>query len=49
MVVTEPIHRYHQCETEVTVQCDTNDKGLGAAVLQDDQPLAHILTSTEGK
>ena len=50
MVSSAPLLRYYDPEEELTVQCDASDKGLGAALLQNGQPLAfasRALTDTE--
>ena len=50
MMTTEPLLRYYRPEVELTIHCDTSDKGLGAALLQGSQPLAYssrALTETE--
>ena len=33
MVTTEPLLRYYRPEVELTIHCDTSDKGRGAALL----------------
>ena len=49
--VTEtPVLRYYSLDEEVTVQCDASKDGLGAALLQNGQPVAyasHALTDCE--
>lgn len=50
MISSAPVLRYYDAEEELTVQCDASDKGLGAALLQNGQPLAfasRALTDTE--
>ena len=40
-VVTTPVLRYYNLEEEVTIQCDASQSGLGAALLQNGQPVAY--------
>jgi len=40
LVTNSPILRYYNPEEELTLQCDASDKGLGAALLQQGQPIA---------
>lgn len=50
MVSSAPVLRYYNATDELTVQCDASDKGIGAALLQNGQPLAfarRALTDTE--
>ena len=50
MVTNTPILRYYSLRDEVTIQCDASQTGLGAALLQNGQPVANssrVLTSTE--
>ena len=45
-----PVLRYYDVNLPVTIQCDSSESGLGAALLQDGQPVAfasRTLTSTE--
>jgi len=45
-----PVLRYYSLNDEVTLQCDTSDTGLGAALLQLHQPVSfssRALTQTE--
>ena len=49
-VASTPILRYYNLEEEVTIQCDSSQYGLGAALMQDGQPVAYVsraLTSAE--
>ncbi len=49
-VSSAPVLRYYNLEDEVTLQCDASQSGLGAALLQDGQPVAYAsraLTETE--
>lgn len=39
-VMTTPVLRYYNLEEEVTLQCDASQFGLGAALLQNGQPVA---------
>ena len=50
MVSSAPLLRYYDPAEELTVQCDASDKGIGAALLQNGQPVAfasRALTDTE--
>ena len=40
LVATAPVLRYYDVTEEVTVQCDASQKGLGATLLQQGQPVA---------
>ena len=40
LVTTSPVLRHYNPEEELTLQCDASDKGLGAALLQQEQPIA---------
>lgn len=40
-VITTPVLRYYNLEEEVTLQCDASQSGLGAALLQNGQPVAY--------
>ena len=40
-VVTTPVLPYYNLEEEVTLQCDASQFGLGAALLQNGQPVAY--------
>ena len=49
-VTRTPVLRYYNLEDEVTLQCDASQSGLGAALLQNGQPVAYAsraLTSAE--
>ena len=50
MVTNTPVLRYYSLQEEVTIQCDVSQTGLGALLLQNDQPVAYAsraLTTTE--
>ena len=50
LVSEAPILRYYDPNKRLVIQCDASQKGLGAALLQDGQPLAYAsraLTETE--
>jgi len=40
LVVNYPVLKYYDCSAEVTLQCDASEKGLGAVLLQNGQPVA---------
>ena len=40
-VAVTPVLRYYNLEDEVTLQCDASQFGLGAALLQNEQPVAY--------
>ena len=40
-VTKAPVLRYYSSQEEVTIQCDTSQSGLGAALLQNGQPVAY--------
>ena len=47
-----PLLKYYNPEDELTIQCNTSEIGLGAAVLQKALPVAfasHALTDTESR
>ena len=49
-ITTTPVLRYYNLEEEVTLQCDASQSGLGAALVQNGQPVAYAsraLTDTE--
>ena len=41
MLTTAPILRYYDPAKELIVQCDASEKGLGAALLQEGQPIPY--------
>ena len=50
LVANHPVLRYYDINKPVTIQCDSSETGLGAALLQDEQPVAfasRTLTPTE--
>ena len=49
-VMSTPVLRYYNIQEEVTLQCDASQSGLGAAMMQNGQPVAYAsraLTSAE--
>ena len=49
-IASTPVLRYYNLQEEVTLQCDASQSGLGAALLQNGQPVAYAsraLTPTE--
>ena len=49
-VTNTPVLRYYNLDEEVTLQCDASQSGLGAALMQNGQPVAYAsraLTSAE--
>lgn len=50
LVTSEPILKYYDPNMELTLQSDASETGLGAAILQENQPIAYAsrsLTDTE--
>ena len=50
LVTQAPLLKYYNPTEELTIQCDPSEKGLGAALMQNGQPLAfasHALTDPE--
>ena len=50
LVAAHPVLRYYDVKQPVTIQCDSSETGLGAALLQGGQPVAYAsrtLTMTE--
>ena len=50
LVISHPVLRYYDVNEEVTLQCDASERGLGAVLLQNGQPVAfasQTLTETE--
>ena len=50
LVTTTPVLKFYNAEEEVTIQCDTSEKGLGATLLQNGQPVtfaSRALSKTE--
>ena len=40
LVANHPVLKYYDCNAEVTLQCDTSEKGLDAVLLQNSQTIA---------
>lgn len=40
LVTRHPVLKYYDLHAEVTTQCDASEKGLGATLLQNGQPVA---------
>ena len=50
LVTIQPVLKYYDAKVPVTIQCDSSDKGLGATLLQEGQPIAfaaRALTAAE--
>ena len=50
LVMQAPVLRYYDASKPLMIQCDTSEKGFGAALLQEGQPLcfaSHALTDKE--
>ena len=50
LITNHPVLRYYDVTKEVTLQCDAPQSGIGAALLQEGQPVAftsRALTATE--
>ena len=41
LVTQAPVLKYFDSTKGVTLQCDASDKGLGAVIMQNDQPIAY--------
>ena len=41
LVTQAPVLKYFDSTKGVTLQCDASDKGLGAVLMQNDQPIAY--------
>ena len=41
-ITSTPVLRYYNLEEEVTLQCDASQTGLGAALMQNGQPVAYV-------
>ena len=49
-MASTPVLRYYNLQEEVTLQCDASQSGLGAAMMQNGQPVAYasrVLTPTD--
>lgn len=46
LVVNHPVLKYYNMKEEVTIQCDASEKGLGAVLLQNGQPVAFASRNT---
>ena len=40
LVVNYPVLKYYDINDDVTIQCDASERGLGATLLQNGQPVA---------
>jgi len=50
LLTQAPVLKYYDVQQEVTIQCDASDKGMGATLLQNGQPVSfasQALTQTE--
>lgn len=50
LVTAKPVLQYFKPVKPLTLQCDALEKGLGAALIQDERPIAfasRVLTETE--
>ena len=45
MITKAPVLKFYDEKAEATIQCDASVKGLGATLLQNDQPVAFVLCS----
>ena len=48
LVTSAPVLKFYNIAEEVTLQCDTSDKGLGATLLQNGQPVAFASKALTG-
>ena len=48
IVTSQPVLKYFDPKEPITVQCDASDKGLGAALLQKNQPVAYASRALTG-
>lgn len=52
LITKEPVLRFYDSSHNLEIQCDASDKGLGATLMQDGQPLefaSRSLTDTESR
>ena len=50
MIVSAPVVAYYDVNKPVVIQCDASQSGLGAALLQEERPVAYssrVMTQTE--
>ena len=50
LVTSAPVLTYYSVDKDLAIQCDSSEKGLGAALLQEDKPIAYAsraLSNTE--
>jgi len=45
MIIKAPVLKFYDVKAEVTIQCDTSEKGLGATLLQNKQLVAFVSQS----
>ena len=45
MITTAPVLKFYDVKAETTIQCDASEKGLGATLLQNEQPVAFVSRS----
>lgn len=45
MITKAPVLKFYDVTAEATIQCDASEKGLGATLLQTDQPVAFVSRS----
>ena len=45
MVIEAPVLRYYDPKLKSTLQCNASKSGLGAVILQNEQPVAYISRS----
>ena len=48
MVTSEAVLSYSNPNTELTLQCDASESGLGAAIMQQNQPIAYAIRALSG-
>ena len=45
ILIKAPVRKFYDVKAEVIIQCDASEKGLGATLLQNKQPVAFVSRS----